>query len=120
MVEEITFKKVEEQYQKSRRYMNLNEQLMFDVDNRPKHATWIHNPTLARWFYQASQEWLKEYKDKVKSFTDQGYVVVNINEVHKLAVGNPRSLNAILERFRDRIRNHPEFSQDKLVMEMVR
>jgi hypothetical protein len=56
----ITFEDVKEKFEKADRYMALNTGLALNNDF-PAHATWINPPTLARWFYGSSKEWLSDY-----------------------------------------------------------
>ncbi len=114
---EITFQDVEDEFEKARDNMNNNCRLTFNL-TRPLHATWIDNCTLARWFYQSSEEWLKEYQKTRKSFMDQG-TVGDAVQAFQLAVAQPRLLNVTLEDFRNKIRSHPVFSQNNLVREYV-
>ena len=103
-----TFEDVSSQYAKSAGYMAHNEQLVFDTPS-PVHATWLNETTLARWFYGASREWIREFDMAVK-----GLRVISPEKEEYL--GEWRlDLIKRLERFRER--SSTRFSEDKLLME---
>ena len=53
----LTFQELEEKYKQASHYLEVNEALCFG--NRVTRK----NPALARWFYEASKEWEKDYKN---------------------------------------------------------
>ena len=59
----ITFTDLEKKYLQAVECMAYNEQAALDEESNPSHATWIHHPTLVRWFYGSSKEWVKDYAE---------------------------------------------------------
>lgn len=56
----MAFEEVEKKYRQARECMiDITEAV--SKDNYPPHATWIHPPTMARWCYLSSCEFLKDY-----------------------------------------------------------
>lgn len=67
-MKEITFEDVKEKYNKVSHYLEINNQLCFGK-HPEKH--WIDGGILAEWLYEASKEWLKEYKDFATKYFSQ-------------------------------------------------
>jgi len=57
---EIQFQDVEREYGMADRCCLLGEVEVLNP-HRPKHAVWIDNRTLAKWFYQANKEWAESF-----------------------------------------------------------
>ena len=108
----IAFKDVEKKYGQALEYMALNEESALNESNNPPHATWIHPPTLARWFYGSSQEFIRDYdglSQKLISMTPEQSKQIS-SQLNSLVVG--------LEIFRIKLRD--KFSQNFLLMEATK
>ncbi|MDO8459839.1 MAG: hypothetical protein Q7S74_01895 [Nanoarchaeota archaeon] len=76
----ISFEDVHAKYEEANKYMKLNTRLTLTKEN-PAHATWLHNDTLARWFYGASKEEYNDYISTAGKFKERThYQDTNMNE----------------------------------------
>lgn len=59
----ISSNDVEKKYMQALECMRYNEEAALNEKTNHPHATWIQHPTLARWLYGSSQEFLKDFSE---------------------------------------------------------
>jgi len=65
----ITLQKIEDRYQRALEGISFNQNI--HTAEHPSHATWIHTPTLAKWAYMSTCEFVNEFKSAVQTYLDQ-------------------------------------------------
>ena len=57
----LTFDEMKKKYYRTMECIISNRESALHPETNPTHATWIHHPTLVRWLYGSSQEFLEEF-----------------------------------------------------------
>ena len=58
----VTFQDIERKYNKTVDHLDYIHAAASDENTNPKHATWLHHPTLARWLFGSSKEFVEEFE----------------------------------------------------------
>ncbi len=94
---ETTLEDVREKYKQCLHYTQVNSKIAFEpIKSSPEHPNQANPKILAKWFYESSVEWLKDYDQTVRR-CKQGCTTLEIH--HEIPL--KEEIDSFKERLED-------------------